>query len=206
MPAKRATQPRSSAAPRRNGAEGEDSELRSRLVEAAVGLFTQKSYQSVTVAEIGRAANVTGPALYRHFASKEALLAAALHVIGERLVDDAQQILAEAESPEIALKRLLQTFARAAVVEKSRMVMGYFSEGAHLSTADRKKLDERYRRYVGVISDVLATVSPGLRDEERSLRVQAAMWMINSSPYYVSGLHEATLMDTLVDLALKMMV
>ena len=206
MAAKKATQSRSPAASRLNGANGGDSELRSRLVEAAVGLFTQKSYQSVTVADIGRAANVTGPALYRHFASKEALLAAALHVIGERLIEDAKQIVAEAESPEIALKRLLQTFARAAVVEKSRMVMGYVSEAAHLSAADRKKLDDRYRTYVGFISDVLAIVSPGLRDEERSLRVQAAMWMINSSPYYVSGLHKATLMDTLVDLALKMMV
>ena len=205
MATKRATAVQRAATPRRNGENGEDQQLRTRLVEAAIRLFSLHGYQPVTVAQIGAAADVTGPALYRHFSSKEALLSAALHVSGERTLDDAKRIVAEASSPAVALERLVRTWAREAIMEKSRMTFGYFHERAHLPAADRRALDERYVAYVGIISKVCADVTPELQEEERRLRIQAALAMVSSSPFFVSNLHEATLMDALVDLCLKIL-
>ena len=61
------------AAPRMAAAE-----RRQHLVETAIRLFTEGSYRGTTTAEIARAAGVSEPILYRHFASKRDLYLAAL--------------------------------------------------------------------------------------------------------------------------------
>ena len=53
-------------------------ERREKLVETAVSVFSQGSYRGTTTAEIARAAGVSEPILYRHFASKRDLYLAAL--------------------------------------------------------------------------------------------------------------------------------
>jgi AcrR family transcriptional regulator len=53
-------------------------ERRQHLVETAIKLFTEGSYHGTTTAEIARAAGVSEPILYRHFASKRDLYLAAL--------------------------------------------------------------------------------------------------------------------------------
>ena len=59
-------------------------ERRRKLVETALRVFTEGSYRGTTTAEIARAAGVSEPILYRHFASKRELYLAALdHVWGE---------------------------------------------------------------------------------------------------------------------------
>ncbi len=62
-----------STAPRMAGAE-----RRVHLIETAIRLFTEGSYRGTTTAEIARAAGVSEPILYRHFASKRDLYLAAL--------------------------------------------------------------------------------------------------------------------------------
>jgi AcrR family transcriptional regulator len=59
-------------------------ERRLALIEAAIRVFTEGSYRGTTTAEIARAAGVSEPILYRHFASKRDLYLAALdHVWAE---------------------------------------------------------------------------------------------------------------------------
>ncbi len=47
---------------------------RQEILEIAVGLFATRGYHGVSMDDIGAAAGVTGPALYHHFAGKEAML------------------------------------------------------------------------------------------------------------------------------------
>ena len=59
-------------------------ERRLDLVETALRVFSEGSYRGTTTAEIARAAGVSEPILYRHFASKRDLYLAALdHVWGQ---------------------------------------------------------------------------------------------------------------------------
>ncbi|NED68043.1 TetR/AcrR family transcriptional regulator, partial [Streptomyces sp. SID10244] len=44
----------------------------------AATLFLERGYPQVSVADIARAAGVTAPSVYRHFADKQSLLAAAV--------------------------------------------------------------------------------------------------------------------------------
>ena len=59
-------------------------ERRQHLIETAIRLFTDGSYRGTTTAEIARAAGVSEPILYRHFASKRDLYLAALEHVWER--------------------------------------------------------------------------------------------------------------------------
>jgi len=60
------------------GARMPAAERRLELVETAVRVFSEGSYRGTTTAEIARAAGVSEPTLYRHFASKRDLYFAAL--------------------------------------------------------------------------------------------------------------------------------
>lgn len=51
---------------------------RAAILEAALCVFSARSYRGATTAEIARAAGVTEPVLYRHFASKRDLFLACL--------------------------------------------------------------------------------------------------------------------------------
>ena len=53
-------------------------ERRQALIETAIRVFSQGSYRGTTTAEIARAAGISEPILYRHFASKRDLYLAAL--------------------------------------------------------------------------------------------------------------------------------
>jgi len=54
-----------------------------RIIDAAELLFFERSFDGVGVDEIGRAAGVSGSAIYRHFASKDEILS----VMFDRAVD-----------------------------------------------------------------------------------------------------------------------
>ena len=71
-----ATAPRMAAADRRR-----------HLIETAIRVFTDGSYRGTTTAEIARAAGVSEPILYRHFASKRDLYLAALEHVWAKTRD-----------------------------------------------------------------------------------------------------------------------
>jgi AcrR family transcriptional regulator len=79
------------AAPRMAAAD-----RRRHLVETAMRLFTEGSYHGTTTAEIARAAGVSEPILYRHFASKRDLYLAALEHVWEKTREAWGRKLAEA--------------------------------------------------------------------------------------------------------------
>jgi len=58
-------------------------ERRRHLIETAIRVFSDGSYRGTTTAEIARAAGVSEPILYRHFASKRELYLAALDHVWE---------------------------------------------------------------------------------------------------------------------------
>src|SRR5258708_29641230 len=81
------------------GPAGQQPRRRSRrdeILEIAVGQFATRGYHGVSMDDIGAAAGVTGPALYHHFAGKEAMLAAALIPVSEQLLAGGQARIAEA--------------------------------------------------------------------------------------------------------------
>ncbi len=62
----------------------------------AARLFAERGFHGVSVGDIGKAVGVSGPALYKHFDSKDAVLAEMLVAISERLLAEGQERVAAA--------------------------------------------------------------------------------------------------------------
>ena len=56
------------------------------FVQAAAHLFAERGYAGTSVDDVGNRLGVSGPAIYWHFASKEALLTEMLSDISDRLL------------------------------------------------------------------------------------------------------------------------
>jgi AcrR family transcriptional regulator len=73
-------------------------ERRLALIETAIRVFSDGSYRGTTTAEIARAAGVSEPILYRHFASKRDLYLAALEHVWGKARADWEAVLASTEN------------------------------------------------------------------------------------------------------------
>jgi AcrR family transcriptional regulator len=74
-------------------------ERRAGLVDAALRVFADGSYDGATTAEIARAAGVSEPILYRHFGSKRDLYVACLDEMWARLSGAVEEIVAAEPDP-----------------------------------------------------------------------------------------------------------
>jgi AcrR family transcriptional regulator len=60
-------------------------DIRSRILDAAEGLFGTRSYEHTKVADVAKAAGIATGSFYRHFPSKRALVAELLRELGREL-------------------------------------------------------------------------------------------------------------------------
>src|SRR6478752_7387982 len=97
----------------RDAALHEDAERPSRreqILQAAAQLFAERGSRAVGVDDVGAAVGVTGPAIYRHFASKDAMLAEMLLRLGEHLLDGGRERVAGAGEDALGQLRALIGF------------------------------------------------------------------------------------------------
>jgi len=66
---------------------------RGEILDAALAVFAEKGYAGGSMREIAARVGFTEPALYRHFASKEALFLTLVQIIATHLRDEALDIL-----------------------------------------------------------------------------------------------------------------
>ena len=82
------------------------SDRRSQLIAAAERLMAEHGYLAVRLEDIGAAAGVSGPAIYRHFPNKEALLVELLVGISTRMLAGATEVVGLASGAACHGKRL----------------------------------------------------------------------------------------------------
>lgn len=139
----------------------------------------------MSVAELGAACGTSGPALYKHFAGKEALLAEMLVSISAELLDEGRRRVAAAADPPAALAALIDWHVGFALRHRALIVVQDRDWGS-LPPADREQVRELQLAYVEVWAAQLGLLHPGLADERARAMAHAAFGLINSTPH--SGL------------------
>lgn len=74
-------------------------ERKRRIIESARAVFAGSNYSKAGTAELAKAAGVSEPALYRHFASKKELFLATLRSSSPKLLEIWERIAGEVEDP-----------------------------------------------------------------------------------------------------------
>jgi AcrR family transcriptional regulator len=80
---------------------------REQLLDVAAELFARAGYARATTAELAKAAGVTEPIIYRHFASKRDLFVDLIRRTAKRTLEHWEKHLAGAKDPAERLRRLI---------------------------------------------------------------------------------------------------
>ncbi|WP_433212540.1 TetR/AcrR family transcriptional regulator [Dactylosporangium sp. CS-047395] len=168
------------------GPAGQQPRRRSRrdeILEIAVGLFAARGYHGVSMDDIGAAAGVTGPALYHHFAGKEAMLAAALIPVSEQLLAGGKAHIAEAgQDPRAALAALVDFHVEFALANPAVIAL-HLHELDRLPEEPRRQIRRLQRLYVEEWVSTLTTLRSELNDGEARVLAHAAFGLMNSTPF-----------------------
>ena len=174
---------------------------REQILSTAAELFAQRGFHGVSVADLGAACGISGPALYRHFASKDAMLAEMLVAISEELLEVGTNRVAEAESAKEALHALVGWHTDFALHNKALIVV-QDRDWSSLPDDAREQVRSLQRRYVELWVDQLTADRPGLTDKQARAMSHAAFGLINSTPHSAM-LTEPEMATLLEEMALR---
>ena len=154
----------------------------SQILDVAARLFAERGFHGVSVGDIGKAVGVSGPALYKHFDSKDAVLAEMLVAISERLLTEGQERVASAGSPGDALAALVDFHVEFALAQPSLIVV-QDRDWQSLPAEARERVRSLQREYVDLWSEQLRRRHRDLAPDEARAMAHAAFGLINSTPH-----------------------
>lgn len=177
---------------------------REAILTAAAQLFAERGYAAVGMDDIGAAAGVTGPAIYRHFGAKASVLTAVFDRVIDAVTIDPDVIGAlpdsDEESPAAELRQLIAMYA-GAVSGRRRLMAVFIREVHHLPTEDRGLLDERQRALIGRWRALLAQAHSDWDVERVRTAIHGTFGMLNSVGTFESPLPDRELADQLAGFA-----
>lgn len=170
-----------SAVTRRSRAK---SDRRGQLIAAAERLVAERGYLAVRLEDIGAAVGISGPAIYRHFPNKEALLVELLVGISTRLLAGAQEVTARPDTPTDTLKALVD-FHLDFVFGEPDLIRIQDRDLAHLPDTAKRQVRRAQRQYVEIWVSVLTRLDPDLGEDDARVMAHAAFGLLNSTPHSV---------------------
>src|ERR1700712_1641723 len=160
------------------------SDRRSKLMAAAERLIAERGFLAVRIEDIGAAAGVSGPAIYRHFPNKEALLVELLVGISTRLLAGAAEVVRAATSTGAALDGLVDFHLDFALGE-SNLIRIQDRDLDHLPATAKRQVRKAQRQYVELWVDVLRQLDVELSETAARLMAHGAFGLLNSTPHSV---------------------
>ncbi len=174
---------------------------REQILRAAAQLFAERGSRSVGVDDVGAAVGVTGPAIYRHFASKDAMLAEMLEGISRRLLDGGRERVDAAGPDPAAQLRALVAFQVDFALDNPALITVQDRDLGALSDDDARSVRQLQRRYVEEWVAVLARLDPAAPTAACRARAHAVFGLINSTPHSAGRLDRAGMADLLTRMA-----
>ncbi|SDX72231.1 DNA-binding transcriptional regulator, AcrR family [Amycolatopsis xylanica] len=150
---------------------------REQLLAAATALFGERGFHAVSMEDIGAAAGITGPSVYRHFPSKASLMVAIGHRAADRLAVGADQAMRCADESE-ALRRLAASYVDT-LRNTPELSVSFSGDPVMLPERDKADLRRVQKDYVARWTALLSTIRPELNERESKIIVHAALTIAN---------------------------
>ncbi|MEH6792535.1 TetR/AcrR family transcriptional regulator [Rhodococcus sp. ARC_M5] len=162
--------------------EQRKAERRQQLLDAAASLFAERGFTSVRLEDLGAAVGISGPAVYRHFPNKEAVLVELMVGISEYLLDGGRDVIGSRDVDADTVQALVDfhldfAFETPAFIRIQDRDLQSLPEGA------RRKVRRMQREYVELWVEVLCAVDPELNEADARTTAHAVFGLINSTPY-----------------------
>lgn len=174
---------------------------REQILGVAAQLFAKHGYHGVSISDLGAAVGISGPALYRHFPGKEALLEEMLVGISEYLLHGGEALREEFAEPQELLRQLVAFHAGFATREPELIVV-QDRDLANLASGARTKVRRLQRTYVGIWVDALRPLHPELEDAQLLVVAHGGFGLLNSTPHAGRGRAAAEILQRMALAAL----
>jgi AcrR family transcriptional regulator len=174
---------------------------RSALLHAAATLFAERGFARVSLEDLGTAVGISGPAVYRHFSSKQAVLAALLIDVSRELVAGADAVIAESSDAPTTLRALIAFHVEFALSNPDVIVV-QDRDLDSLAPDDRASVRSLQRGYIEAWVGVLAALHQATPTTELRIRMRAAFGLINSTPHSARTSPRASVRALLESMAL----
>jgi AcrR family transcriptional regulator len=174
---------------------------RQQLLDTAAELFAARGFHGVSVTELGAACGISGPALYKHFSSKDAVLAEMLVSISERLLAEGRARVAAAPDAPRAVRSLVDWHVDFALRHRALIVV-QDRDWSSLPADSRERVRGLQREYVDLWAAQLQLLGRAATPDAARAMAHAAFGLINSTPH--SGLlPDAEMRAVLTDMAVR---
>lgn len=162
-----------------------------RLLASAASLFAERGFHGVGIEELSASVGLTGPALYRHFKTKNALLAAMLISVSQTLLSRAEEVIAQALSPKATLQALIDRHLDF-TLNQPDLIRVHERDFGSLDQEDARTIRRLQRKYVEIWVDQLQEINNEDREISRA-KAHAVFGLLNSTPRIKSAEIRSTL-------------
>ena len=146
---------------------------------AAADLFRERGFRETSLADIGAAAGVSGPAIYRYFKSKGELLSVLIEEAALLWRGTVDEVLNEDTPPLVTLERLIDA-AIELQLRNGNLRDVFVQSYRSLDDDARRRVARIERVRTAEWAHVLHEVRPGLTDEEARAAVHMVDGMLRS--------------------------
>jgi AcrR family transcriptional regulator len=155
---------------------------RTQILQTAAELFAKNGYHGVSINDLGAACGVSGPALYKHFRGKQAILSEMLVSISDELLTEGRRRVREAEDDLTALAALVDWHVDFAL-SHAPLIVVQDRDWEALPVESRERVRSTQLKYVEVWVKVLRGLHDELTPKPARAMVHAAFGLINSTPH-----------------------
>jgi AcrR family transcriptional regulator len=164
---------------------------REAIVTSAAKLFSQRGYPATGIDDIGEAAGITGPGVYRHFDNKSSVLDEVVRQAVEKVVAGVADAVEEGTTDWEVLEGLVRNMITT-VLDDRRGWAVVVREQRHLEPAAKRALIRAHRLHTEEWVHALSSARPDLTDAEVRVIVHGVLGV--TAPFavrYDAGLERA---------------
>lgn len=164
------------SAPKAVGAPADTSKYEALLNESML-LFNEKGYRDTSMEEIAAAVGMPASGIYRYFAGKSDILAAAFRRAADRLSAEMSDIITSVSEPEDALVTIIDAYV-ARSFDRPELDYVYYTDRLNMSMADQEILRNLQRATVETWAELVVAVRPQWSPGQARFAVHAATALV----------------------------
>ena len=175
------------------------------LLAAAAKLFAENGYHAVGINDISASVGLSGPALYRHYPSKEAVLIAIFDEAITTHLEDVVDLVRGIKDPMEALTAIIDNHIEF-VFGKTAHIITWRMEYRSLPESDRHRLRYLQRLYTEEWVRAVSQLRPNLKVDQVRTMCQGAIGLIQSATEFQNRLPREVVGPTLAAMAMHALI
>lgn len=175
------------------------------LIAVASRLFAQRGYHAVGINDISGELGLTGPAFYRHYPSKEALLIAVLDDAISSHLEEVGDLVSKIADPRDTLKAIVQNHIEF-VFDHTEDIMTWRTEFRSLPETDRHRLRYLQRLYTEEWVRTMRQLRPELGVDQVRAMCHGAIAMLQSPTEFHNRLPREQMEPLLFQMAMQSLI